>query len=478
MLLLLSTAFVSGCSSSGSQQSLEDVDTTGDTDFGAVDATGLDVENVPSTQNSANTITEIDAQDPLVSDSDGRDETPSDAGENGRSDSTDSPIPSDEIRSPDESLPEPESNLPGSEPAQPFDDGNQPDPMSPASVVVDFDITVPAYMSNELRLEMVWGDTELQTQWVGDELWIASASFPSDTTAKLVITFYDKNGAIALGDFEVAFQTGNNENQNFKVTADQFDTERWDRDLDGVSNLNELITGTDPLMAETQLEIVEDYFDDGWQPVLADVGGIENLLSDLPYFEDTDEFTADEDGGSYSVDRTIEFDENGSGSFVVATRDREPFDGSTSIDINAIRSNTGNSITYNLTRNRYNSSAARRDERGIISDTHALGANTRTQTAQLSRWESGTGSDYREKTNYTLTGLIITDTKTCEASYGVLTYEHTRVRVDGDIVLTTVSKAIDDQYWNVTTTKPDGSVVNEYLAQRLGNVFYCDMVGL
>jgi len=121
------------------------------------------------------------------------------------------------------------------------------EPVVQNSTRVSFDITVPAYKSNELRVRLVWGEMDVDAQWVVDEYWIVSEDFPKETENLLVVIFYDGNGATTLGSFQQSFKTSSGESEIVTITADQFDTERWDSDSDGESNLNESIAGTDPL---------------------------------------------------------------------------------------------------------------------------------------------------------------------------------------------------------------------------------------
>ena len=123
------------------------------------------------------------------------------------------------------------------------------DPLVQNTVRVDFEITVPTYASDALQLSVQWGANTIVAQWVGDELWSASAEFPTDTENLLTVTFFDDNGAITLASFVQPFTTGANDLEIYSISANQFDTNSWDNDGDGVNNINELIAGTNPLGA-------------------------------------------------------------------------------------------------------------------------------------------------------------------------------------------------------------------------------------
>ena len=120
---------------------------------------------------------------------------------------------------------------------------------STTSTRADFEITVPVYVSDSLQVRISFGDVALTAGWVVDETWVASGDLPADTENNLVVTFFDRNGEIVLGTYETRYRTGTSASESIRVSSNQFNTARWDDDSDGVSNLAELLTGSDPLVA-------------------------------------------------------------------------------------------------------------------------------------------------------------------------------------------------------------------------------------
>ena len=146
-------------------------------------------------------------------------------------------------------------------------------PSNQTTTRIDFDITVPVYVSNELQVRISYGEKDIVAVWNSDEFWTASESFPSETNSPLVVTFSDRNGGITLASAEQTLTTGTESSQLVRITADQFEIQRWDSDNDGVSNLDELIDGTDPLVealllpVQTTLQLVSDKtYRISWQP--------------------------------------------------------------------------------------------------------------------------------------------------------------------------------------------------------------------
>lgn len=345
------------------------------------------------------------------------------------------------------------------------------------SVRVDFDMEVPAYVSEELQVRLVWGDKDITAGWTGDELWSASADFPANRSNPLVVTFYDRNGEITLGSFEENFRTGNEALQSFRITANQFDTERWDSDNDGVSNINELINGTDPLLDETtQLEIRESYHDLTIPEAVGALSYISSYYEEIlpeqrPYSEQSevdqpfvrDPFTP---GESRSV--MIEIDEQGTGSYSDLSTN-EDFDTVHVENRVATRTNTDNVITWMGTDEFSDSSAGIATNTDFTTETQLLETQQRRQTSVIERMRSGYGADGTVRITYTLTGSVIDSSSMCEATAGTLTYD----RGIDSVGIATISKSLEDQFWKVEVTG-SGATPEQYLIQNLGSNFYCD----
>lgn len=117
-------------------------------------------------------------------------------------------------------------------------------------IAVEFRITVPEYMSDELQLDVTWGQNAMTAAWVVDESWVVTGEFPQDQERRLVIGFFDHYGSTTLATHESNFRTGTGERQLHTIAASEFDTAQWDNDNDGRSNLAELVAGTDPDFAD------------------------------------------------------------------------------------------------------------------------------------------------------------------------------------------------------------------------------------
>ena len=196
--------------------------------------------------------------------------------------------------------------------------GAVPDPLVQNRTQVEFGITVPAYQSDALQVRLTWGDTDVTARWIGDEFWSTSLDLPTDTEHTLTVTFFDNNGDIELASFVDEYRTGSNAAEMFNIAVEQFNSEQWDTDEDGVSNLEELSLGTDPLNAdninqEDDLFVVGfSFIADGpamyYEPEIKPLGFPANIndrqfVDDLPFTSETTVTNIDLDAlgnGTYS----------------------------------------------------------------------------------------------------------------------------------------------------------------------------------
>jgi len=68
----------------------------------------------------------------------------------------------------------------------------------------------------------------------------------------LFVSFHDHFGSTTLATYQTSFRTSDQAAETYTITASEFDSERWDNDDDGVSNLAELVNGTDPDFVEIE----------------------------------------------------------------------------------------------------------------------------------------------------------------------------------------------------------------------------------
>jgi len=202
LMLLISALLVSGCSSSS--------DSSSDDSLFPADVSGVDGDGVTT-----------------------------DEGANGIANEMENPTTSDTTSSSvDESTDDTTGSITGSSALE-----------ERSTTRVNFDITVPVIFSDALQVRLVWGDVDTTAMWNNSQFWTASVDFPVNTENTLVVTFSDGNGAITLGSFERTFTTSANQPESLQIAADEFDTDRWDSDGDGVNNLKEAVAGTNPLVA-------------------------------------------------------------------------------------------------------------------------------------------------------------------------------------------------------------------------------------
>lgn len=234
IVLLVSALYLAGCSGSGDSQTSGENEIAVISDATVDGAADSDVLEDGSDGQSLNTA--VDTSEPV-----------SDAGDASANDNTlneNVPVAEDTQILQDPVDTTPVEEIATTPVADEVTNPDVPDPLVQNSTRVDFNIEVPAYQSNALQVRLVWGEKDFAAAWVGDEFWSASDDFPTDTQNPLTVTFNDDNGATTLGSYEQDFRTGTNASESLSISADQFDTGRWDSDGDGVSNLDELLAGS------------------------------------------------------------------------------------------------------------------------------------------------------------------------------------------------------------------------------------------
>jgi len=359
-----------------------------------------------------------------------------------------------------------------------------PDPMVQNSTDVTFEITVPAYQSNELQLRLSWGEFKTSLNWVGDELWTINAILPTNTERLLSIVFFDENGGIELGSFEQQYRTGINAAEVFQVNADQFDIDRWDHDGDGVSNLDELIVGTDPRVNEESLLPI---IDNQKMSLLFIANYFENLLpNERPYMGVEDD-SVSEFAGTIT---TTDIDANGNGSMSIVTlphRERNVRSGERLVLENSVQwsGSWGFTDDYYLRQSFDSEVSVDGDMRRLVETGNGSWVGTYSH-----RWE----------TTVDVTGQKIEGSGFCKVATGTITESYVNNQDTYDVsdtttTLLTITRTSVDDFWHVSKVyELEGeSFTEEYFARELSmhmirfgyqqqvsenDYFFCDFVDL
>jgi len=356
-----------------------------------------------------------------------------------------------------------------------------PDPLVQNRAQVDFRITVPAYQSNALQVRLTWGDTDVTADWVGDELWTTSLDLPTDTEHTLMVTFFDNNGDIELASFEDQYRTGSNAAEMFNIAAAQFNSEQWDADNDGTSNLDELIAGSDPVIDEDSLLEVRDFFIVNGQSRFSVSANFEAAIGgERPFFDMFEELEPGIERDRF-IQSSTDITSEGNGTYTF----QESFGSSLLRSDNGTRTRSDNSITWE-------------GRHGSFIDGFQFGANfTNTVTVLdndtvsfVQEIEGSRGDSYTttwmSSSNFTATK--IESSTLCKPIAGTFTESLNSNR--GPVQRTlTISKEVDDRYWRAVEVEAITNTTMEYFIRELfifGNTddepidiyFICDFVDL
>lgn len=324
-----------------------------------------------------------------------------------------------------------------------------PDPLSETSTLVEFAITVPAYQSSELQVSVVWGELDVNAAWVGDEHWSISTDLPIDTEHMLTVTLYDDFGAMPLARGERPYRTGSNASETVIVPAESFDRNPFDQDQDGVSNLDEVINGTDPSVDEDALlEIIDFTFVNSESRM--------SVGRDFEWFVGTRlphaELFVTPEGSSDNrvLQGSVFIDQAGNGTL---TRDDSYFSGSDYVRTSGTRSRDGNAITWSGTRRAhslddYNHSVDFVNEVSLQTD------GTWRFVQDIEGRNVGTFRDTWHSSS-DLTAEFVSDYGMCLPVAGTVTIVETSNRSDWanpTVIQTSISKVPDDTYWRMSRT--------------------------
>lgn len=330
------------------------------------------------------------------------------------------------------------------------------DPSIQNTVTVNFEITVPQYQSDELRVELVWDDINLNAMWVGDEFWSASGEFPTDTEHPLTVTFYDLNGDLELARSTQAFRTGVNATEAFQISADQFNADQFDTDADGVSNLDESIAGTSPIIDEDSLlEIRSSYTLGRWDRMSVS-GNFESFVTNSRPLLDTIDPVPPYPGFPGSFFGDVDIDANGNGTVVYGYY--WPIE---QLRYAGTRTHSGSSITWEGTRSAYDGDY--RHGVSFSSTVTVVDESTRELVQQVSGSNSG-AFRYTWETNSSLTGALIEGTSQCKPVAG--TFSATYRTSPGGVTEYSIRKELGDSYWRVVRVD-DEAETTEFFVREL-----------
>lgn len=269
-------------------------------------------------------------------------------------------------------------------------------------------------------------------------------------------------------------QVGSNFSETVYISAEQFEASQFDSDGDGVNNLTELNAEPDPIIEEnSQLEIHDSYaFNNaGSQYSRISVSQvIESIVEpDRPYV-DTYETECCEYLDNGRTFRTlygkhdVNIDTDGNGTVDVNIDEPRRILLPT---LSATRISSGSAISWTGEYKMYDGDYGFREN--FTNTVSLLDDNLRSFAQEVTGSNSGTFR-FSWQTSANLTGKLIEGSSLCKPVAGTFTetrldnYEYSDV--DTNIVITTVSKEIDDPYWRLVTVR-NSSETTEYFVREL-----------
>ena len=342
---------------------------------------------------------------------------------------------------------------------------------------VDFNITVPAYLSNELQVQFLWGDIGVSANWQVGQSWTATMDLPTNSGNLLVVNFADRNGEIILGTYEQQLNTTSNATDSYLIQADQFDTVRWDADGDGVSNLTELLAGNDPLVDESLSLEIRDSLNSEGQRAMVLIGiysqRFETAIPDeRPYFDDQEMVVPMPESDIFAerTQLTIDIDTSGNGTYYNFSQVQYSPSDFTNLSQEGTRTRTDSSVQWTgLFRSYSAGGSCNLDNVTFTIETDRLdGGLIRQESVQNHNANCSTSNDMIGIT-YAVTGVTVGESEFCEAITGTI-----RLRRNGDRQVSVISKTSDATHWNVNVSDRNGQFVEEYLVPSIDLEFYCE----
>ena len=311
-----------------------------------------------------------------------------------------------------------------------------------------------------------------------------------DTEHPLTVTFYDDNGALVLGIYEVNYRTGFNDAESYQITANQFDTSSWDDDGDGLSNIEELIAGTNPLLDDSDLPelIFTDTVGTGFtffEEAVNAAGYYEAELLALTLPIDIhEEVIADNEPYHFQSDtRDIDISVDGNGSYSKIHFVNPGQDQPSSISSIGTRSRQGDTINWSGTQLRYLSSLGYNHWLETVFETsnttvgrELIQSNSATRTGKEGPIENvDTILEYSYEVVLDLDSMD--SEHTCAVLHGELSHTlETNLQTDNPILReATLSRSSSDENWAWTwNNNVDGVANGRGESIELEQRFYCN----